>query len=420
MALAISFHSWIENARALLATPWTVPSIAGAVGCALLIAAWGRRRWLALDVDRRLVLLLAGTVAINVAEILAASVAARRPLLRPHYMLFSLPALAILAALGLRRFRARSGVGRFAAHALPVGLLAFDLSIGVGWRLGVATGTVSAPSYTMREAEILARHFWNEGYSFPDVQRHLRGPQGLELMGAMSVFAPSAEATPERPMPDLRVLAFSEPNRPDGPIPVGGKELDLGRGRHAWILPLEGWVRLAPSRVCFEPVSAMASEADCADIVSDSIAYTGRYRDLYERVFPALQAARWRVDGASLPRGRSYTWELPIEITGSDQERHVDIVGLIGVAPWMVARVEGIGHRGKLPGRHVVLERSGQRSGRLVLAVAPSALTIKDYPPDFLETRPEEAALRSSLGRLPPLGRRLCESVGTCPAPAPD
>ena len=126
------------------------------------------------------------------------------------------------------------------------------------------------------------------------------------------------------------------------------------------------------------------------------------------------------MDGASVPPGRSYTWELPIEITGSDEERHVDIVGIIGVAPWMVVRVEGVEHRGKLPGRHVVLERSGQRSGRLVLAAAPSQMALKDYPPDFLETRPEEAALRSSIRRLPPFGHRICESIGTCPEPAQD
>ena len=93
----------------------------------------------------------------------------------------------------------------------------------------------------------------------------------------------------------------------------------------------------------------------------------------------------------------------------------MDLVGLIGVPPWRIERVEGVAYRGTLPARHVVLERSGARSGRLVLAAMPSTMTLKDYPPDFLETRPEEAALRRSLQRLPPLGRRACEPNGTCP-----
>jgi hypothetical protein len=200
-------------------------------------------------------------------------------------------------------------------------------------------------------------------------------------------------------------------------MPAGGEELDLGRGRRAWILPLDGWVRLAPSRACFAPERATANDADCVDIESDSIGYTGRYRDLYDRTFPAFRAALRDASRAAAPAGRRHTWVLPIEITGSDPERHVDIVGLVGVAPWRIERVEGVAYRGKLPARHVVLERGGRSSGRLVLAAAPSQMSLKEYPPDFLETRPEEAALRRSLRRLPPLGHRICESVGTCPEP---
>jgi hypothetical protein len=218
-------------------------------------------------------------------------------------------------------------------------------------------------------------------------------------------------------MPDLRVLTFSEPYRPDGSMPEGGTEIDFGRRRHAWILPLDGWVRLAPSRACFEPLSATAPGAECIDIASDSIAYTGRYRSLYERMFPAVQDALRRVNGPSAFHDRRLTWELPIEITGDDRERHVDIAGILGVAPWMIARVDGVAYRGSLPARHVVLEQSGERSGRLVLAPAPGPMALKSYPPDFLETRPEERALRQSLRRLPPLGRWVCESNGTCPAP---
>jgi hypothetical protein len=266
----------------------------------------------------------------------------------------------------------------------------------------------------MREADILARHFWTKGYTFPDLQRHLRGPESLDLMGALAVFAPSAEGPLERPLADLRVLAFAERNRPDGPIPAGGEEVDLGRGRRAWILPLDGWVRLAPARVCFQQSSTVASTPDCVDIDSDSIAYSGRYRDLHERSFPALREARWRSNGNARSAGR-FTWELPIEITGDDEERHVEIVGLTGVAPWKIERVEGVAYRGALPARHVVLERAGQRTGRLVLAPMSSDMTLKEYPPDFLETRPGEAALRASLQRLPPAGRHICASLGTCP-----
>ncbi len=124
-----------------------------------------------------------------------------------------------------------------------------------------------------------------------------------------------------------------------------------------------------------------------------------------------------RLLGVSRSYAVKTTWELPVEIHGDDAERYFDVVGVIS-PPWVIEGVEGIGHRGELPSRHVVLDRSGGSSGRLVLAaqVAPwQAGGGQDYPPDFLETRADEAALRRSLQQLPPLGRRICDLLGTCP-----
>jgi len=414
-ASLMSFNGWVNNARTILRDPALVVLASGALAVALLIAARWRPWWQTLDLDQRRRLLLIGIFGSIAAELIVASVVGLRTSIMPHYFLFGFPALAILVGLGLRRLRTHGAAGRIAALAIPVLVLSAHLLAGAVWRFGMTTGTVSLPNYSMREAEILARHFWAKGYTFPDVQRHLRGPQSLDLMGALSVFAPSPDGPFERPMADVRVVAFAERNRPDAAIPTSGEEVDLGYGRRAWVLPLDGWVRLAPSRACFEP-SAERSERDCVEIESASIEYGGTFRDLRERSFPALREARSQIVGGFT---RSFTWELPIEITGDDLERHIDIVGLVGVAPWMISRVEGVAYRGDLPARHVVIERSGGKSGRIVLAPAPSRMPLREYPPDFLETRPDEAALRRSIRQLPPLGRFACESSGTCPDPLP-
>ncbi len=418
-ALALSPHGWAHNVEALLGAPSRLVLVTGALVVALLVAARARHWWRGLDVDRRRFLLIVGIVGMVTAEVIVASTVARTQLLGHHYLLFAVPSFAILAALGLRRLCASShgGLGRALAIIILIVVLSVPLSISAAWRIGVATGVPSVPNYSFREVEILARHFWRRDYSFPDLQRHLRGPQSRELIGALAVFAPSADGPLERATADVRILAFAEPHRPEGVMPAGGEEVNLGCNRRVWILPLDGWVRLAPSRACFEPAPPAGGQQDCVDIYSSSIAYTGRYRDLDERVFPALREARFHV-GEGLP-GRGFTWELPVEITGDDPERHVDIVGLIGVVPWMIVRVEDVAYRGELPARHVVLERSAKRSGRLVLVAAESDMTLKEYPPDFLETRPAEAPLRDSIRRLPPLGGRICKSLGTCPDPGP-
>jgi len=412
-ALLMSFNGWVNNAKTILRHPEVVALATGALIVVALIGIRWRPSWQKLDIGQRRRFLLLGIVGLVAAEVMAGAVITRKTAM-PHYFLFAFPALAILVGLGLRRLRAHGAAGRIAALAIPVLLLATHLSFGAVWRFGMSTGTVSLPDYSMREAEILARHLWAKGYTFPDVQRHLRGPQSLDLMGALSVFAPSPDGPFERPMADVRVVAFAERNRPDGAVPASGEEVDFGLGRRAWILPLDSWVRLAPSRVCFEATAER--KPDCVEIESASIGYGGTFRDLRDRSFPALGEARSAiVDGFS----RSFTWELPVEITGEDPERHIDIVGLVGVAPWMIARVEGVAYRGDLPARHVIIERSGGRSGRIVLTPAPSRLPLREYPPDFLETRPGETALRESIRRLPPLGRFVCESVGTCPDPLP-
>lgn len=415
LAMTLSPDSWLHNARTIVHQRWSMVLVATVLVLACVVSGAGRRRWRALAIDQRRLLVLVAIVSSVVMQVVAASVATGRVLSNGSGFMFPVPALVILVALGLRRWRAFSALGRLGAIGIPVLLLSARALVTAVWWSGVATGTVSAPTYSMREAESLARYFWAIGYTFPDVQRHLRGPQGFELVNAIAAFAPSAEGPLERPLRDVRVVTFSKRNQPDAAIPEGGMAVDLRFGRLAWILPLEAWVRVAPSRACFEPWTA-AGAGNCVDIVAESIAYTGWYRDLHERPLPALREARTR--RSSPPHGPRFKWELPIEITGDDPERHFELVGLIAT-PWVIERVEDVAYRGELPGRHVVLERGGKLSGRIVLAPLPSDMTLKDYPPDFLETRPGEEALRRSLQRLPPLGRFICETVGSCPDRGP-
>lgn len=411
-SFAASSSSWLHNGRAMLLTPWYVPLIAvglaGAVGAGVTL----RGGWLALALERRRRWLLAMIVASVVVQAAAASALSHTVLFSPQYYLSTLPALAILIGLGLRRIRVRFGLwGRALAAAIVACLLLVPVSAAMAWRFGISAGFASVPNYSMREARILASWFWTAGYTFPDLQRHLRGPDGFVLIASMAPFATEPNGSVERPMEDLRVLAFAGPNEPPGGLPAGGRDVDLGYGRRAWILPIDGWVRLAPARVCFTAQTG-GHASFCADVASSSIPYPGRYRDL---AFPALGGvhdASDRLRAALGEHSMKTTWELPVVIDGEDTEREFDLVGVIG-APWVIERVEGVRHRGATPSRHVVLERGGGTSGRIVLSSTVNPW--QDYPPDFLETRPGEAALRHSLRQLPPFGDSVCRRLGTCP-----
>ncbi len=415
VSLACSHTTWEINLGAVLQEPWYLPFFAVALASALIPGLILHSRWLTLDLDARrgwlLVLLVSaiGTLA------LVASLLARRLLISPQYLFTALPAAVILVALRLRRKR-RRGEGEASPSvvptAVPLLLLSLPMAGALGWRLGIATGETSIPTYSMREARILARNLFDADLSFSDVQRHLRGPDSIDLMYSIAAFAPSPEGSAERPIPDLRVFAFDDSKRPADRVPPGGREVDLGRGRRAWIVPIEGWVGLAPSRVCFSSSTGTAG-AECAEIDSPSIELHGHYRDLAFPSFPGVHDALARFARAP-KRGNSIevTWELPIDIDGADAERHVQLATIIA-PPWVIERVEAVGYRGDLPSRHVVLDRSAALHGHLV--VTSKSVPHREYPPEILETRVVESELRRSVAQLPPLGPYICAVLDTCP-----
>ncbi len=416
-SFAVSSTTWLNNGEAMLRETWYLALIVVGFAAAVFIATVLRGRWLALDVDRRCRWFLVMTVGAVGGQTVAASILSHAFLLFPHYHLAALPALAILTGLGLRRIGASSRFprsGRVVSIVVPAFFLLVPLSAAGTWRLGLATGVPSLPYYSMREAEILAAHFWKAGYSFPDVQRHLRGPESLVLLAAIAPFAPAPDSSFERPMPDLRILAFSDRHAPNGGVPSDARRVDLGRGRKAWILPLDGWIELAPARICFASPDG-AREPVCRDVATSSIRYAGRYRDLALPSLDGVHDAQMQFREASRSSVMQATWELRVVVRGDDRERHVQLVGLLD-APWVIERVDGMGHRGELPSRHVILDRSEGSSGRIVLKSLVTQWTQwRDYPPDFVETRSNEAILRQSIEQLPPLGRRICEMGGTCP-----
>ena len=413
-SFAVSSSSWLHNGREVLREAWYVPLITAALAGAVLSAFKLRGPWLALSVERRRRWLLAMIVVGVTAQAAAASILSHAVLFSPQYYLAALPALAILAGLGLRRIRVRSRFGRWgavAATTIAAVVLLVPLSIAAIWRFGVSSHTASMPNYTMREAEILASVFWDTGYAFPDVQRHLRGPDSFALMASMAPFASGPNGSVDRSMEDVRVLAFADGYAPGGGMPAGGRQVDLGHRRKAWILPLDSWVRLAPARFCCVALANGHTPA-CTDITTGSIEYRGRYRDLTFPSLPGVHDTRMRCRDGLRAGAIKTTWELPVVIHADDAERYLDLVGVIG-APWVIERVEGVGHRGALPSRHVVLDRSGALSGHVVLASL--ATPWQDYPPDFLETRAGEAELRQSITQLAPLGQFVCGLLGTCP-----
>jgi hypothetical protein len=411
-SLSWSYTTWKFNSAAIVREPWHLPFLATATAALIGLALGARRRWRRLAVERRRTTLLAFLVGTMLLLALSASILARRLLISPQYLFTALPAAVILLALGLRRLRGGDAAAWRVALAIGLPLLVFSipLAASAAWRHGLAAGEASIPTYSMREASILARHFYESGFSFSDLQRSVRGPDGIDLMYAMAAYAPDPAETAARPLADQRVLAFSEAKRP-AELPAGGREIDLGRGRRAWILPIEAWIHLAPSNVCFLSASGEPAR-ECAEIASPTVPLGGRFRDLAFPSFAGIHEAQRRFAGSSAGRPVRVRWELPIALAGADVERHVQLASIFS-PPWRIVRVEGVGYRGDLPARRVVIDRSGGTVGRLV--VSADAVPQREYPPEIIETSPGENEIRRALNTLPPLGPSVCAALETCP-----
>ncbi len=407
-SLAWSYPTWVVNSQALLRESWQLPFVAVGGLLGLISGLAMRRRWGALPVESRRRWMIGSMVVSIAALTLAASLLANRLLISPQYLFTALPSAVILTSLALSTGAGTPRRGSVAS-AITLTILAIPITAAWVWYFGISGGA-SIPNYSMREAKILADHFYGAGFSFHDVQRHLRGPDSLALMYSIAAYAPDASPQPTRDLADVRVLAGVDRSTlaalPNGVI----QRVDLGRRRTARLVPIDGWIGLAPSRVCYSAIEPQTLE--CAEVPNPSVPISGSFSDLIFPSFPGIYDAYRRFTERVPGQVPTVRWELPINVRGTDSARHVQLASIIA-PPWRIERVKGVAFRGRLPSRSVVIERGGGVSGQLV--VSAKVTPNREYPPEILETRPQEVAIRRIVEQLPPAGPFICSALDTCP-----
>lgn len=176
-------------------------------------------------------------------------------------------------------------------------------------------------------------------------------------------------------------------------LPEGWQSVELSRGKKAILGPLDGWVRDDRVRICVG-----SRKTACHDVRAPA---DGRRESLAAWALP-------RLDEGPIARRDRVTFALPIRITGSDTERMVQLT-MFARGRWWIDRITGVDHEIAPDRQRATLRASGSRTGSIVFGYDGS-YGDRPYLPSYLETRPEEGAIRSVL-HLPPFLRWLCAKV---------
>lgn len=206
----------------------------------------------------------------------------------------------------------------------------------------------------------------------------------------------------------------------DGGLPEGWSALEPRDGAVVVLGPIEPWLDLQRFRAC----RVVGPAASTCQVVTDErrLRWAARRRVLSQLgdEYLAEVDLLGRDDAASGPGDRgtvTIEYELPVSIRGPDEERTVEVTNF-AAAPggaWRIVGVRGVGHRFEGGPDRVVLDRTGDMSGTLILALDVAATADqRGLMPELFETRPHEGRVRSWIRDVPALWRWVCANTHYC------
>ncbi len=347
-----------------------------AVACVVVVR---RRPWVAaLAPERRAALLTLAAVPYAFATALPLALVGHEVASR-----YFAPALAPGAIwIGARVARAPRWVVRVLAAVAALAAVAPTLVIRAAHRI---IETPVSPAYDMGDAQRIAATLGRDGFAYADLRRGLRGPAAFDLLGALAAVWPDPFAPPAR-SDDVRVLWV----RGTG-APPDFSALPSGDGDSILIGPIASWLQPERMQAC---------------VGDRCIALP---RAAFDAVRPARSLCYPRLDAIdALARGQRgplhLVQRIPVAISGTDPARVLQTFGdpADHLPAWRITRVDGVEHRGALPGSCVTLIAGSSRTGSVELVLDLDRASDRVFlVASYLETRPDEQSTRDALAPSP-------------------
>lgn len=243
------------------------------------------------------------------------------------------------------------------------------------------------PRFRLPEVEQVAASLYGRGLSFPDLYRHLRGPDAFHLLSTLAALEPLeppalvASSTSQ----DLLVIRASRGALPQ-PVPDGWDVVDLDRSHVAVIVTYTPWIQLDPVEVCREPAGGGRT---CTTLAIDPASFaTRRGMRWADRAYPSLP-------GLERPTpGDRVTYRMQVRANTDDTAREVRLLP-DHCRGWRVIRASGA------VDSHAQVARidAAIRSGDITFEVVAGTGCRWGLPP-FTELREDDAGLARLLSQV--------------------
>jgi len=310
--------------------------------------------------------------------------------------------------------REGSRLRRVVSHlvaAAPGLILAAILAVRLLWMATFPSPRV--PLYSVHDSQQLSRAFGELGLSYADALRYLRGPYSFDLASAGVLWSPW-DAPIRHGLDDLRVLKV--PEAAVDAIAPGWKAVRLGEGSVGILGPIHSWLRQDEMRYCAGRPGDDVRSATCRPF-SDAVWRRLEGANTFIERMDDLQQAMSIWWPAPTPPSHTFRqeWlEIPIEITGDDAFRELELVdSASGNATrwprWWVESIDGVGADTSPDGQRVKIWSGSRRKG----SIRWTRNLIENGPPwqagpGYVELRPGEEGLARWLQTISPVTRLLC------------
>jgi hypothetical protein len=370
----------------LLASAWA-PS-AGVLALSLVVGLSLRRRAKTARPVTRSRAVLAAACIFSTALFAGARIVTGHGLEPRYFAVLAAPAAIFVGAWLVQGFRGEPGLEIRIRRTNAVVALAGLTLLG----FLMARSARSRRSWNAFDAEVLARDLYARGWSYPDLFRHLRGPDAGLLVAALAPYGPPPPASRENPKgpTDLLVAKVQRSLLPAS-VPTEWDVVDLGGSAAAVMRPLVSWIDLSALTLCqTESGAPLPCQHVDLDVLDPD---EGARGTVAQRAYPTLLPTPSEPDTrAGAPLG-PLRCSIEVRVHASSPARVLTLVDT--TMPWRIERALGVRYAGTLPGREVTLE--GEGDGTIVFLVdvpAGSVGRFRRWLPSFVETSQAEISLR--------------------------
>ncbi len=309
----------------------------------------------------------------------------------PRYLAPVAPFMALAAAAAVTAVAALGRWRDWQRHPVAGGVVAIVVCL-LGAYVWMPRHDGAATAWSWEDLAPIVGALRANGFEYPDVVRHVRGPDTRDLVEALGAVLPASPAGPPAiaPMDDLLLIRVAAREIPSPP-PPGWQLVTLGRESAVLIRRARSMLDLDDVEVCAG--DSRTASMRCARVDLEA-------RDASDRPDAPLAARAYREFAAlrAVVRGTPQRQASRMRVAFHMRQMPDGVARIVDAGPgWTVEAIDGAVAHSHVPARCVRLHPSVARASITFETRASGGIATR-LPP-YIETSASETQLRSLLER---------------------